>query len=340
MTDFRRPRRLSSDLDDLPGLFDYVDISRDDIAGDIIVRKTAVTEPADPELPDIPETQLVPRNALQFISFGSGSSGNCAFIGTSKGGVLIDAGVDGKYVTEQLLHNGIDAGAVRGILLTHDHSDHVKYAYSLLRYNRNMRLFCTPKTLNGLLRRHNISRRIKDYHTPIYKEFPFEIGGMTITAFEVSHDGTDNVGFAFETGEIKMVILTDSGYITERADFYMHDADALMIEANYDAEMLMHGPYPEHLKARIASRSGHLDNTDTAAYLARIVSPKLRNVFLCHLSHDNNCPEIALATVRTALRSAGAKLSDNPLDEGTNVCVLPRFAASSLFIISKNHITK
>lgn len=336
MSDIKRSRRLSRQLDDLPGLFDYVDISRDDIAGDIIVRKTEKTVVHDPELPDIADSRLSPRCALRFLSFGSGSSGNCSYIGSNRGGLLIDAGVEGKYVTEQLLHNGIDSGAIQGILLTHDHSDHVKYAYSLLRYNRHMRLFCTPKTLNGLLRRHNISRRIKDYHAPIYKEFPLEIAGMTVTAFEVSHDGTDNVGFAFEYEGIKMVVATDTGHVTERADFYMRDADALMIEANYDAEMLRHGPYPEHLKARIASPSGHLDNADTAAYLAKIASPRLRNVFLCHLSHDNNCPEVALDTVRTAIEKAGIKITDNPLADSMHISVLPRFAASRLFVISKD----
>lgn len=115
----------------------------------------------------------------------------------------------------------------------------------------------------------------------------------------------------------------------------MRDADALMIEANYDAEMLRHGPYPEHLKARIASSSGHLDNADTAAYLARIASPRLRHIFLCHLSHDNNCPEIALSTVRSAVERTGIKITDNPLVEGMHLSALPRFAASRLFVIAK-----
>lgn len=334
MTDLKRSRRLSRQLDDLPGLFADIDISRDDIAGDIIVSHTRPKK-SEPEIPEIDSLNAAPRSALRFLSLGSGSSGNCAYIGTNTGGVLIDAGVEGKFVTEQLLHNGIDSGAIKGIILTHDHSDHVKYAYSLLRYNRNMLLYCTPKTLNGLLRRHSISRRIKDYHSPIYKEFPFEIAGMTITPFEVSHDGTDNVGFCIEGEGVRMVVATDTGHVTERADYYMRQADALMIEANYDAEMLRHGPYPEHLKARIASDSGHLDNADTAKYLAEIASPKLSHVFLCHLSHDNNCPEIALATVKNAIEKSGYNVSDNPLAEGINIYALPRFAASRLFIIEK-----
>ena len=96
MPDFKRSHRLSRQLDDLPGLFDYVDISRNDIAGDIIVRHTEKTLDADPDLPEISESQLTPRSALRFISFGSGSSGNCSYIGTDRGGLLIDAGVEGR----------------------------------------------------------------------------------------------------------------------------------------------------------------------------------------------------------------------------------------------------
>lgn len=335
MSDFKPSRRLSRQLDDLPGLFDDIDISRPDIAGDIIVRATTPQKQPEPEISEIDIERLEPRKALRFISFGSGSSGNCAYIGNDRGGVLIDAGIEGKFVSEQLLHNGIDISEVKGILLTHDHSDHVKYAYSILRYNRHMRLFCTPKTLNGLLRRHSISRRIKDYHAPIFKEFPFEIGDLTITAFEVSHDGTDNVGYSIESDGVNIAVVTDTGFVTERADFYMRQANAIMLEANYDAEMLRNGSYTEHLKARIASQIGHLDNADTAAYLTAIASPALSHVFLCHLSHDNNCPEIALSTVRTALQSAGVAISEHPLTPGLQLCVLPRFAASPLYIIKK-----
>lgn len=329
-----RSRRLTRDLDDLPGLFDDIDISRPDIAGEIIQKHSQHISTTEQDIVEIDESAIAPRKAIRFISFGSGSSGNCAYIGTNKGGLLIDAGVEGKYVTEQLLHNGIDTDAIKGIILTHDHSDHVKYAYSLLRYYRNMRLYCTPKTLNGLLRRHNISRRIKDYHTPIYKEFPFDLAGLSITAFEVSHDGSDNVGFSIEADGIRFVIVTDSGYITPRADFYMQQANALMIESNYDAEMLRRGSYPEHLKARIASPTGHLDNLDTAKYIAGIASPKLRNIFLCHLSHDNNCPEIALKTVHDTLKSAGIEIAETPLSKGLHISALPRFASSGLFVIS------
>lgn len=273
---------------------------------------------------------------LRFISFGSGSSGNCAYLGAPSCGILIDAGVDNNYVVAQLAMNAINPATIAGILLTHDHSDHVRYAYALLRRFRHMKLFATPKAMTGLLRRHNMSRRIKDYHHPFYKEFPFNIGPLTVTAFETSHDGTDNSGFYIEGFGTSFVITTDTGTITARADNYIRQASHLMIESNYDAHMLRTGPYPERLKARIASTIGHLDNADTARYLASVcTSTKLRTVLLCHLSHENNTPAIALSTIRDALDNAGIRYTgiDAPAsDPRLKLSVLPRLESSLLTV--------
>lgn len=274
---------------------------------------------------------------LRFISFGSGSSGNCAYIGTPSVGILLDAGVDNNRVETELASNAIKPSAIAGILLTHDHSDHVRYAYALLRRHKNWKIYATPKAMNGLLRRHSISRRISDYHQPIYKEIPFKIGPLTITAFETSHDGSDNVGFSIRGCSTHFVLATDTGIITERADYYIRQAEHLMIEADYDADMLRHGPYPERLKARIASDSGHMCNADTAAYLASVVAGgNLHSVALCHLSHINNTPALALGTVRQALEDVGAAVTDMhslPDDPRLRLSVLPRLESSLMVIL-------
>ncbi len=286
------------------------------------------------DLSAFPETE-----AWTFMSFGSGSSGNCSYLGTGGEGILIDAGVDAGTVREGLRSHGINPRSVKGIILTHDHSDHMKYAYTLVRKRSDLPIFCTPKTLTGLLRRHSISRRIKDYHRPIYKEFAFNAGPFRITPFDVSHDGTDNVGYFIEAGTIRMAVATDLGCITPRVDFYMRQANHIVIESNYDAEMLRNGPYPMHLKARIAAAAGHLDNAVTGQFLAEIYSEKLRNVFLCHLSQDNNMPSIALATVRKALEQAGVtSIGDGSgslesRSMSLQLAVLPRTETSALFTL-------
>ena len=277
---------------------------------------------------------------LYFCSFGSGSSGNSCYVGSREGGLIVDVGVRAEDIERGLAANGVSMSHVKGVLLTHDHSDHVKYVYALLRNNRHLKLFCTNRVLNGMLRRHSISKRIKEYHIPIFKEIPFKVLDFEITAFDVPHDGTDNMGFSIEFDSRRFVIATDLGEVTERARYYMSRATYLMIEANYDAHMLRMGRYPEYLKARIAGESGHLDNRQTAAFLNEIINPNLNHIFLCHLSQDNNTPQIALRTVRDALERKGIKignamesLEDRKAD--VQLAALPRFDMTRWFVFRK-----
>lgn len=285
---------------------------------------------------DIAADSLPDKN-LYFMSLGSGSSGNCCYVGTKRGGILIDAGVKAEDVAGMLSSNGISMGSVKALLLTHDHSDHVRYAYNLLRTYKHIRLFCTNRVLGGILRRHSISKRIKEYHHPVFKEIPFRILDFEITAFDVPHDGTDNMGFSLEFDNRRFVLATDLGAVTDRARHYMSRANYLVIEANYDLQMLKNGSYPEYLKARIQTESGHMDNEATGAFLKDIVNSGLRYVFLCHLSQDNNTPAKALKTVREALESAGKTVggaSETILDRKADIqlTALPRFGASRWFV--------
>ena len=242
---------------------------------------------------------------LFYISFGSGSSGNCCYLGTRNAGILIDAGILTETVVDTLKENGIKMENIVGICLTHDHGDHVKYAYNIVRKHKHMKVYCTNRVVNGMLRKHNISKRIKDYHSPIFKEIPFKLGDFEITAFDVPHDGDDNMGFFVRHGDKNFVVATDLGAISERARHYISQAHYLMIEANYDKEMLIKGTYPDYLKRRIQTDRGHMDNAETAAFLSEIYTPQLKYIFLCHLSNDNNTPEIALNTISKALKDRG-----------------------------------
>ena len=242
---------------------------------------------------------------LFYISFGSGSSGNCCYLGTRNAGILIDAGILTETVVDTLKENGIKMENIVGICLTHDHGDHVKYAYNIVRKHKHMKVYCTNRVVNGMLRKHNISKRIKDYHSPIFKEIPFKLGDFEITAFDVPHDGDDNMGFFVRHGDKNFVVATDLGAISERARHYISQAHYLMIEANYDKEMLIKGTYPDYLKRRIQTDRGHMDNVETAALLSEIYTPQLKYIFLCHLSNDNNTPEIALNTISKALKDKG-----------------------------------
>lgn len=280
------------------------------------------------------------KSNLHYISFGSGSSGNSCYVGNSRGGIVIDAGIRADIIEDELKANGVPMHHVKALVLTHDHSDHVRYSYNLLRNNRHLALFCTPRVLNGLLRRHSISKRIREYHTPIFKEIPFKVAGMEITAFDVPHDGSDNMGFSIDFAGHRFVLATDLGMVSERARHYMSRANYLVIEANYDFDMLRLGRYPEYLKARIRAGNGHLDNRDTAAFLKEIVNPDLKYVFLCHLSKDNNTPVKALKEVRDALEGSGivvGNAEDSITDRQADIqlMALPRFDSSRWFVFRK-----
>lgn len=294
----------------------------------------------DSELDLYSEDKKVDRSSeryLHYISFGSGSSGNSCYIGCSQGGIIVDAGLKAEDIEAILNSHGVSMKMVKGLLLTHDHSDHVRYAYKLLRQHQHIRLFCTNRVLNGLLRRHNISRRIKEYHIPIFKEIPFKIMDFEITAFEVPHDGSDNMGFHIAFGDKRFVLATDLGAVTPRAYHYMSHANYLVIEANYDDDMLRYGRYPEYLKARIRTENGHMQNEATAAFLKEIINPDLKYIFLCHLSQDNNTPAKALKAVRDALESAGKRVGtaqETVLDRKSDVqlMALPRFEPTRWFV--------
>ncbi|MBD5213298.1 MAG: MBL fold metallo-hydrolase [Bacteroidales bacterium] len=339
----RYSKKRVTKTQDLPSLFDTFDTidfglpepKAIELPGlDRHVRNIKSTLEARRAATPVPEAPGATDRVL-FISFGSGSSGNSAYIGTRDEGLLIDAGVDQKFVKDELMRNGISPSALRGIIVTHDHGDHVRYAYGMLRQLRTCGLYCTPRTLNGILRRHSVSRRLKDFHHAIYKEIPFQLAGFEITPFEVDHDGTDNVGYHITRPGFNFTIATDLGRIGERADFYLRRAEYIMIESNYDLDMLRRGTYPEYLKARIIGATGHLDNAVTAAYLASIYRPELKYVMLCHLSHDNNTPDVAVNTITESLAAIGVTVGDgsnSPLSLKAQLQVrpLPRFDSTGL----------
>lgn len=312
----------------------FEEIDYEDVPPVVPIRRNIYASVEIPQPAQKKETSSDRR--LFYLSMGSGSSGNSCYIGTESGGVIIDVGVKVDQIESMLKTNGIDIDKVSGVLLTHDHSDHVRYVYTLVRKHKHLRVFCTNRVLNGILKRHSISKRLKDYHNPIFKEIPFSIGDLEITAFEVPHDGYDNMGFSILFDKRHFVLATDLGAVKDRARYYMSRANYLVIEANYDLQMLKMGKYPEYLKARIQTDEGHLDNMQTAAFLKEIINPSLQHIFLCHLSQDNNTPEKALAAVRGALESVGKKVGSacntiEDRDADVQLMALPRFEATQLF---------
>lgn len=328
---------------ELPGLFDDFEVTLPSKEYPIHpdIARHAQEKKQEESLIETPLEKKKEAERLLFMSFGSGSSGNCAYLGTYSEGILIDAGVDVKHVLNSLAENKIPIESVKGIFLTHDHGDHIRQAYPILRKYKHIALYCTPKTLNGILRKHSVSRRIKDRHSAIYIEHQYTVGGLTVTPFTVSHDGTDNVGYHIVKDNQTFTIATDLGCTEGRLSHYASTADYLMLESNYDRRMLINGTYAEQLKARILKDTGHLDNAEAARFVSENYHENLSHVFLCHLSNDNNTPEIAINTMTTALRANGLKVGDDSesiasREADVRVIALPRFESSRLFILRKD----
>lgn len=242
---------------------------------------------------------------LRFISFGSGSSGNCYYLFTENDGLLIDAGVGVRALKKYCRDYGLSLADVHHLLITHDHADHIKCVGSLS-HEYHLPVHATALVHEGIDRNYSVSRKIIEASRRfVHSGEVLQLGDFTVTPFSVPHDSSDNVGYQVQVGNVTFCIITDAGVITEEMVPFITRANYLVIEANHDPEMLQQGPYPQHLKQRIASPTGHLSNHDCGEAIAQYASGKLRHVFLCHLSEENNHPELARKSVEGVLRSYG-----------------------------------
>lgn len=242
--------------------------------------------------------------SLYFLSLASGSSGNCYYLGTDFYGILIDAGIGGRTIKKGLKEKGIALDRIRAVFLTHDHYDHIKGCASLGEKYK-IPVYATSIIHDAIDQNKKFPDKLSTCKRYLNKEEPMSVGDLKICAFEVSHDGTDNVGYCIEAFGIRITFATDLGYISDTAARYLSSSHYMILEANYDEEMLQNGRYPYYLKERIRGEKGHLCNTQAAEFVASSYHPEMKRVWLCHLSRDNNHPELAKKTVEKALLERG-----------------------------------
>ncbi len=244
-------------------------------------------------------------NMLRFLSFGSGSSGNCYYLATATDGLMIDIGVGIRTLKKHCKDYGVQLNTVRRLLITHDHADHIKSVGSFS-HEYKIPVYTTSLIHHGIDHNYCISRKVNDdMKKMIEVGKPIQLGEFSVEAFAVPHDASENVGYEIKAEGITFVIITDAGSISDDMKKRISHADYLVIEANHDVEMLKRGPYPEYLKKRILSGSGHLSNEDCGRAVAENMSEHLKHVWLCHLSEENNHPELARKTVESILKSYG-----------------------------------
>ena len=231
-------------------------------------------------------------SGLTICPLASGSTGNAVYVEGGGHALLVDAGLSGVEIERRMAKRGLNPDSLSAVVVTHEHTDHIKGAGILSRRYR-IPVHINPRTLEAAGEKLGKLDRI----IPFECGQSFRINGITISPFSISHDAADPAGFTLERDGVKVGMATDLGVATTLVKEHLKECSLIYLEANHDPEMLMNGPYPWYLKQRVQGRRGHLSNHDAAGLLAEVRSPALSHVILAHLSHENNTPEKALAAV-------------------------------------------
>lgn len=243
--------------------------------------------------------------AVRFSVLASGSTGNAFYIESGHDRLLVDAGLSGKQLDRLFQEAGANPTQLTGILVTHEHSDHIK-GLGIIARKYNLPIYANTKTW------HAMEKQLGKLTTD--QKFHFEpntiqtFGSIDVESFSVSHDAVDPMFFTFRAEQKKIALVTDLGYVSERIKKTVEDADAYVFEANHDISMLQMGHYPWSVKRRILGDSGHVSNEDCGLALSDIISNKTRRVYLAHLSKDNNMKELARMSVSQVLRERGIQM--------------------------------
>lgn len=244
--------------------------------------------------------------ALRFCPLSSSSKGNAVFVGTSSVNILIDAGISCKRLETSLLSRKVAPSEIAGIFITHEHIDHIKGA-ALFSRKYGTKIYATKPTIEKIQNTAKKESELLPLDKVVYIEpnKKIVIRDLQLYTFPIPHDAEQPIGYTMFDGKSKISITTDLGYVPDKFCQIMKNSDIVLLESNHDIQMLKDGTYPFALKKRVLGKYGHLSNNAAGEFLSSIVSPKLKYVFLGHLSQENNTPRQALETVGKTLQSNG-----------------------------------
>ena len=248
--------------------------------------------------------------------FASGSSGNCLCLSSGSSHILIDAGISMRRTETALRTAGLELNDISGVLITHEHSDHISGLKMLIKHHE-LPVYA-PHTIANRLR--GMIPDIEACLHIISVGQPFGLGGFLVRAFHTPHDTDESVGYRVEGGG-SFAMATDMGHVTEEVLEALTGADTVLIEANHDVAMLTDGSYPIYLKRRILSQRGHLSNDSCAKLAQYLCEHGTRQIILGHLSRENNRPELALSAVRSRLAGLPVELHCAPPTGGLSLAV-------------------
>ncbi|MBQ6230102.1 MAG: MBL fold metallo-hydrolase [Eubacterium sp.] len=247
---------------------------------------------------------------MKLMNIASGSSGNVTFVGTENTAVLVDAGISMKKIEEGL--NSIDMSArdLDAIVITHEHTDHIK-GLGVLSRKYGIPIYATAGTIKGIGEISSVGRIDNGLYNQISSDIPFQVGDLTIEPHSIWHDAYEPVCYSITDGKSKAAIATDLGDFNDYLVKCLSDSDMLLIEANHDVRMLEAGPYPYDLKKRILGQKGHLSNETSGRFIKKLLNDHIETIILGHLSKENNIPELAYEAVKY-------ELSDNQYSSDVN----------------------
>lgn len=243
---------------------------------------------------------------MRLCSIASGSSGNCIYVGSECAHVLVDIGISGKKMETGLNSLELTGRDIDGILITHEHSDHIK-GLGVIARRYGIPIYATGGTVDAMVRSGSLGKIPEGIFHEIREDEPFLIKDLKVKPFTISHDAAQPVGYRLECGAHSVGIATDLGKYNDYIIENLQDLDALLLEANHDIRMLQVGKYPYYLKQRILGDRGHLSNENAGRLLCRLLHDNMKAIFLGHLSRENNYEELAYETVCSEVT-----LGDNP----------------------------
>ena len=267
----------------------------------------------------LPPKRRQKRFIMDIQTIASSSGGNCSLVTAQNTYILVDAGVSMRRITRGLASRGLVPESLDGIVITHEHTDHIKGLAMVLKY-WDTAIYATAGTAAELYRMLPQSRGRISVISP---DRPFGVGNVEVTAVPIPHDAAEPVGYIFAAGGKRAAQFTDVGKITRRIVEAAEGAESVVLEANHDIEMLKNGAYPYYLKARILSDRGHLSNSRCGDFAAWLAKNGTKNIVLAHLSRENNRPETAYDTVSAAMEDLSARIGlfVAPPDDLGQVCV-------------------
>lgn len=258
---------------------------------------------------------------MRVTSFASGSSGNCVFVGSNSTHILIDAGISGKKIEQQLQQLELTGKDVSGILITHEHTDHIS-GIGVMARRYKIPIYTTEGTKKAILSKKSLGTLEEEWIQCIEPDEPFQIGDLMIQASSTWHDAADPVCYTVSCDNKKVAVATDLGDYSEELVKNLQNSNVLYIEANHDIRMLELGPYPYDLKVRILGKYGHLSNERAGQFIEKLWNDKLEHIFLGHLSKENNYEALAYETVKLELEtsSVGKKIREIPMQIASGNC--------------------